>query len=180
MNIQSTKTTNQQLNGIQSQITGKEEELYQWMRDLADEFDGNTPINFGHNLGFMAHRSSSVIAISFANDNTEAYLGMSRKEFKEVLSQAKAKVITLLSGMGLEQDLVDKVVLSTATLDSLESHQRRFIAYISVGSENICNENLKQVVKVLYYGVMDLSSIVGNIYAKMMMNNPTTKVTTLG
>lgn len=180
MNIQNTATTNQQLNDIQGQITGKEEELYQWMRNLTNEFDGNTPINFGHNLGFMTHVGSSVIAISFANDNTETYLGMSRKEFKEVLSQAKTKALALLSNMDLEQDLIDKVVLSTATLDSLESHQRRFIAYIPVDPENTCNENLEQTVKVLYYGVMDLSSIVGNIYAKMMMNNPTTKVTTLG
>lgn len=180
MNIQNTATTNQQLNDIQSQITAKEAELYQWVQDLANEFDGNTPINFGHNLGFMAHVGSSAIAISFANDNTETYLGMSRKEFKEVLSQAKTKVLALLSNMGLEQDLVDKVVLSTATLKTLESHQRRFIAYIHVSPENTCNENLEQVVKALYCGVMDLSSIVGNIYAKMMMNNPTTKVTVLG
>lgn len=180
MNIQNTATTNTQLNDIQKQVTDKEKELYQWLKNSADEFDGTHPINFGHNLGFMTHISSTVVAISFANDNTEAYLDIGRKEFSEILVQAKSKALQLLGDMGLEEDLADKVVLSVANLDTLESHQRRFLAYIVNDPEHVNNENLEQVVKALYYGVMDLSSIVGNIYAKMMMNNPTTKVTTLG
>lgn len=168
-------------NEVDGKVVEQAELIKQWVNNLNAEMNHfstdvdptSETVHYGQDNGFTCTTAPRMLAVSFANDNTEGLLDMpkcGRLALTNLVENRAKKDLY----KRYPTELVDSVKLTTARIDTLDTHQRRFVAILNDVNDTV---DLDIKAELLYYAVLDFATLYAYIYAKMKMNDPSTKVT---